>query len=226
VNRKWPRVQNDADDPDTDIPNSKSCGCWSWGGIELTSAAEFFGAFLTSYKEARKRFNQEWPRIWATAPSWSQFMIWDQEAVIRRVAPKLGLKCHSGEPLHLDAVFHANTDHWPWFPMQVAIEHENAPLTFQREVQKLLSVRCRLKVGITYAITSHVGGDRTRLEDLRARIARIISEQFAAMDALIGEDSKTEYLFLIGSEEEQDNELRWYQLAFGAGQGAANRGFI
>jgi hypothetical protein len=35
-----------------------------------------------------------------------------------------------------------------WFPIVVAIEHENACAGFESEVMKLFSVRCPLKVGI------------------------------------------------------------------------------
>jgi hypothetical protein len=156
----------------------------------MTNATEFVAAFVASYDEARRRFSHEWSHIWGT--SWSQFMIWDEQSVIRVVADKLKLQCHPGEPLRLDAVFHAPGDRWSWFPIRVVIEHENSPVTFDNEVQKLLSIRCPVKVGITYSLTSDVRGDRSWLEKLHSRIAQSIRGHFAAMDALIKEDPETE----------------------------------
>jgi len=191
----------------------------------MITAVEFSAAFVACYQEARRRWDLEWQRIWATDPAWSGLMIWEPDAVIRQVAERLELQCFSGEPLHLDAVFHAPGDRWRWFPIRVAVEHENAWPSFDQEVRKLLSVRCPLKVGITYTLSGHVSGDRSRLPALHAMIAGAISREFAAASAVIREDPATEYLFLIGSEEERDQELVWRQLAFRADSGPRDATF-
>ena len=115
--------------------------------------------------------------IWEDISRWSDLMIYnakpssDEDAVVRTVASQLGLKCYPREPLHLDAVFvKRDAESWEWFPVLVAIEHENAPAKFETEVQKLLSIRCPLKVGITYALR-----DTNRpFANLHSSIARVI----------------------------------------------------
>jgi hypothetical protein len=190
----------------------------------MATAVKFAEAFVAAYDEARKRCSPEdWSITWEK--SWSQFMIWGWESVIRVVAPRLDLQCDPGEPLHLDAVFHTPGAGRPWFPIKVAVEHENNPHEFHEEIKKLLCIRCPLKVGITYTLTSDVGGKRSRLEGLRSEIARRIRDHFAEVNALIKEDPETEYLFLLGSEEERDREIQWHQLAFRAGRGPESGAF-
>jgi hypothetical protein len=103
--------------------------------------------------------------------------------------------------------------------MQVAIEHENDPRGFRDEVQKLLSVRCPLKVGITYALT----GDGSQ-PDLQSRVEGGIRREFAAANALSQEDGATEYLFLLGYEV-NDRELQWRKLIFNAANGPEGQMF-
>ena len=143
-------------------------------------------------------------------------LIYDDDAVIRKVAPRLGLRCLRGEPFRLDAVFRLENDK-PWYPPHVAVEHENNPHGFRTELRALLSIRCPLKVGITYTLTSDVGRTGS-LSALRDTITRDIREAFAAFDALNKEDPNAEYLFLVGSEEEP-YELRWFSQSFRSGTG-------
>jgi hypothetical protein len=133
------------------------------------------------------------------------------------VANDLGLTCHPGEPLRLDGVFtSADAPRWEWFPCIVAVEHENNPSTFGNEVRKLLSVRCPLKVGITYAMSSDTR-DPTRL---CAGIAAEITKPFGLVNQLLPEDGSTEYLFLVGVEMPVgQRELAWHSLHFRAGDG-------
>jgi hypothetical protein len=53
--------------------------------------------------------------------------------------------------MHFDALF-CKADAADWFPVAAAVEHENDPDGFDREIKKLLTVRAPLKVGITYAL--------------------------------------------------------------------------
>lgn len=75
------------------------------------------------------------------------------------------------------------------------LEHENLPRKFYEEIRKLLSVRTPLKVGITYALNEQ--GNYQRIPD---RIRATVKEEFHKINGLIGEDPRTEYLFLIGLE--------------------------
>ena len=114
-------------------------------------------------------------------------------------------------PNPADAVFHAKNSQ-SWFPIQVAIEHENDPRGFRDEIQKLLSIRSRLKVGITYALIGE--GSQSNLqrrveEDIRREF------DFAIANDLPQEDGTTEYLFLLGCEINV-RELLWCKLIFNA----------
>jgi len=71
-------------------------------------------------------------------------MLWDSRSVLARTAEALSLYYYPGEPLRIDAVFSAKKRQW--FPMSVAIEHENQPSGLASEIRKLLSVRVPLKV--------------------------------------------------------------------------------
>jgi hypothetical protein len=184
----------------------------------MTSAADFHAAFLRAYKQARERGDAQWQNIWTNTNAWSQLMIYDPEAVVRVIAPSLNLQCWVGEPFRLDAVFYAkNANHW--FPMHVAIEHENAPRGFRDEIQKLLSVRCPLKVGITYALKSDGS-----LPDLQAVVEEDVRREFAAANALIQEDGATEYLFLLGCEA-NTFQLQWRSLIVNAANGPGRQTF-
>jgi hypothetical protein len=143
-------------------------------------------------------------------------MIYEDNAVVRNVASHLHLQCVRGEPFRLDAVFEAKEDK-PWYPPHVAIEHENNPHGFQTELRALLSIRCPLKVGITYALTSDLGSTGS-LTKLRDKIANQIRDAHLAFAALTREDPDTEYLFLLGSEEKL-GELRWYSIMFRSSAG-------
>jgi hypothetical protein len=180
------------------------------------SAADFRAVFKRCYEESRSRQNHHWKKIWNDSYAWSQLMIYDDHAVVRRVAPHLNLRCYQGEPLRLDAAFHEQ-DAEHWFPMRVAIEHENSPFTFYKETRAILSVRCPLKVGITYTLQSDIRRNDlfSELSDLRNRVADAIHTNYKEISKVVKEDIDTEYLFLIGSEEEP-YEIRWYSVDFRA----------
>jgi hypothetical protein len=178
------------------------------------SAANFRDVFEQCYEETRSNQSDHWKGIWNDTFAWSRLMIYYSDAVVRKVAPRLNLECAKGEPFRLDAVFHADGAHH-WFPMCVAIEHENSPFTFYKEIRALLSVRCPLKVGVTYTLRSDIRGrdSSSELADLRNKISNRIYTDIAGF---IKEDPDTEYLFLIGSEDEP-YEIRGYSVDFRAG---------
>jgi hypothetical protein len=185
----------------------------------MTSATDFHTAFLKVFEQKRKRFDDaQWQSNWTNTKDWSQLMIYDPEAVVRLVAPNLNLRCWVGEPFRLDAVFHIENAARSWFPMRVAIEHENDPLGFGDEIQKLLSVRCPLKVGITYALI----GDGSQ-SDLQGGVEDEIRREFDEANALTREDGTTEYLFLLGCEV--NRELQWRKLIFNAATGPKGHTF-
>ncbi len=196
---------------------------------EPLTAKSFCDAFLASYSMVRARFADEkrWQEIFTTR-AWNTIMLWQPTAtycppqeielsVLAETARRLGICYDNGEPLRIDAVFSTEKC---WFPMLVAIEHENDWRGFESEIRKLLSVRSALKVGITYT------GDTAKGQEFREKLAQTIEEDFAEESLIIGEDPKTEYLFLVGAESEKKEISCWYSLHFRADTGARNLRFV
>lgn len=193
------------------------------------TAKTFCDTLLNSYSKVRAAFTDEerWIQVWTR--EWNALMLWQptetfhppqeiQRSVLADTAAELGLHYKNGEPLRLDAVFSGQQ---AWFPILAAIEHENNCSVFESEVTKLLSVRCLLKVGITYTY----GSCKRRQRSLEY-IEQIIKENFLKISRTIGEDQRTEYLFLVGIEvPERPKELSWYGLDFQAREGPQDRGF-
>ncbi len=178
----------------------------------------FLEAFVAAYNEAHKQHAAQWPAIWGDYGRFSDFMLYDNDSVIKRTAPAMQLGCYHGEPLRLDAVFtNDSQEGWNWFPPVVIIEHENNPKGFHGEVQKLLSVRAQLKVGITYFLI----GDRGNPDQLFAHLIGLIGRLFNQAGGNIQESPKSEYLFVVGVEH-SERILSWYQLNFTAGVGVGN----
>jgi hypothetical protein len=185
----------------------------------------FAKTFLHAYESTRSRFSDksDWEQVFPSKP-WTKVVLKGRDntddryargtQILVQVAHDLGLYYADGEPLHLDAVFFSRQPSWA--PIYAAIEHENNWRTFEREVQKLLSVRCRLKVGITYLYIAR----STNLE----RALRILCEQRikphwdVCCDAVGQENGDSEYLFLVGTET-RCKELDWYFKAFRAKDG-------
>jgi hypothetical protein len=123
-------------------------------------------------------------------------------------------------------VEHIN-DFWNWFmmwKMVVALEHENLDLNFRHEIRKLMSVRCPLKVGITYTWCNPAVLPCAWHEGRRADIQQHVCVAYSRIASVIAEDSRTEYVFLVGSEE-QEKEWTRYALTFPAGTGPSG-GFV
>jgi len=200
---------------------------------ELT-AKTFCESFLRAHDKARAAFTKDrWKEIWNShrRELWNALMLWQptptfrppeeiERSVLAETASDLGLEYGNGEPLRLDAVF-VSKQQETWSPMLVAIEHENDCREFELEVRKLLSVRCQLKVGITYIFKSTA--KRLRNPEY---IRHIIGEEWAKISSVIGEDQKTEYLFLVGIEvPERQVELSWYAITFRGCEGTQKRTF-
>lgn len=187
----------------------------------MGSAKDFRTEFVAAYRAARERHHDDWDAIWSDVNRWSALMIYnakpssDEDAVVRTVASQLGLSCHPGEPLRVDAVFvKGNAAKRVSFPALVAVEHENVWQTFAVEIQRLLSIRCRLKVGITYSLRD----PNNPFAERHSCIARMIENNFNTINSEISEDNNTQYLFLIGTEVEV-RELEWFSFEFRAGDG-------
>jgi hypothetical protein len=132
-------------------------------------------------------------------------------SVIGKVAESLALKRCLREPFRLDVILHRGTEEWDWYPMLVAIEHENDPRGFADEVRKLASVRSPLKVGITYASLPN-DDEKTALRNrYHSNVLNDIRRE--CRKTAIAEDNATEYLFLLG-EIAPNLVIEWRSLTF------------
>ena len=145
-------------------------------------------------------------------------MLYSESSVVRNTAKALGMRVHPGEPLRLDAVLSPQSS-TSWFPIHVAVEHENAPLTLANEIRALASVRAPLKVIITYALCDYRRPDQI-VRDLPGKIAT----ELLSINFLLCENASTEYLFLVGKEH-PEKEIQWWSMAFTSGEGLEGREF-
>jgi hypothetical protein len=161
--------------------------------------------------------------LWKSSPSKPPEL---PESVVASTALRLGLDYWEREPFRLDGVFYRRgtaVEHNFPFPILVAIEHENDFRTFHTEITRLLSIRCPLKVGITYeprSASSHNQSEKD-LNSLKACISRRNQE----ISQIITEDAKAEYLFLVGVER-NPFELTWFALSFRATDGPEESPFL
>ena len=191
------------------------------------TSEQFLNAFFEAYKRSRDIFTMEtWQEVWTK--KWNEFILWKNgkppepldKSVLHQTAGKLNLEYWEGEPLKLDSAFYARESapvgNLP-FPILVALEHENDHRGFNHEIAKLLSIRCPLKVGITYTLlwgaTNTAEGRQSTLDLIRQEVC----ESSARISQVISEDPKTQYLFLVGCEE-SPLSLGWYALHFSGGQ--------
>ena len=180
-------------------------------------ATDFLNAFVAAYNQARGLHDDaQWQEIWGDFSRFSNFMLYNNDSVIRRVPAHMpahmNLRLHPGEPMHFDAVFTDVANIWSWFPPVVVVEHENNPNGFHREIQKLLSLRAKLKVGITYFMI----GDRGTAEGLGNNLVGSIAALHNQAQQNIPEDPGAEYLFILGVENPA-RTLEWRALQFHAG---------
>jgi len=120
---------------------------------------------------------------------------------------------------------HVKPHHAPRRTLQIdrgdeQIQHENAPLTLANEVRALASIRAPLKVIITYALNDYRRPDQI-VRDLPGKIA----SELLSIDSLLGEDSSTQYLFLIGKES-PEREIQWWSMAFAANESLDGKEFL
>lgn len=189
----------------------------------------FLQAFNEAFKQSMSPFSAEQlDDVWNN--SWNKLMMWKgarppaplKESVWTATALKLGLVYWEGEPLRLDGAFYSEGDpqrQYPPYPIVVALEHEYDVRDFAREIIKLLSVRCPLKVGITYVEGQRFHDQLTRIEDT-------IGERFKEVSNVVGEDPQARYVFLAGAVVRRRFQLKWYALDFSAAKGPTGRHFV
>lgn len=182
------------------------------------TAQLFLAAFLEAYRKTSIFTTEQMDGIWDN--SWNNLMMYKgpkasaqlTHSVWGDVATRLELTSWQGEPLTLDGAFYSQGDErqWPPYPILVALEHEYVVRGFDLEIIKLLSVRCPLKVGMIY-----VEGE------FSAKLARLENEirnRFDEITGFIGEDPRTEYLFLAGAVKRRPFHLNWYAMTFSAAE--------
>ena len=164
----------------------------------MPTAEGFLEAFIKKYNEKHYENQEQWEVIWTDTYNWSNFII---ECVIKSINYE-NLRCHNGEPLRLDAVF-TGANLWDWFPISIALEHENNPIGVHGEIKKLISIDCPLKVLITYSLI----GEK-EVNWVKEKIRKSFFESLHRTDHLLSRNS--EYLFIIGKElHDKPKELSW-----------------
>jgi hypothetical protein len=193
----------------------------------IPTAKAFQEAFIASYYKARACFTEaeRWDDFsWGpyASANFTSLMLRTSRLpseisapVLAEVAAGLGLCYPNCHPMTIDAVFADHSAQRDWFPISVAIEHENVRTNFWSEVCKLFSVRCPLKVGITYITSSD---PRNGL----GQITENVRSNFALISQMAGEDPGTEYLFLVGVERRVS---LWYALDFRGSDGPESKTF-
>lgn len=199
----------------------------------IPTARSFRDSFIASYLKVRAAFANQWNEPMPYR-QWNELMLSRptetarlpkeiNASVLAEVAKRLSLCYPSNypnrQPMTFDAVFSEHSERQDWFPIRVAIEHENNCIDFWSEICKLLSVRCPLKVGITY-----ITGSRDHRSVL-AKIEEAIRSNFALVAEIVGESPAAEYLFLVwGGLPDKPKEV-WYALDFRASDGPARKTF-
>ena len=165
----------------------------------MPAAEGFLKAFIEKYNEKHYENRLHWEEIWTDTCRWSYFMI---QSVIKEIN-YLNLRCHKGEPLDLDTVFTTSQDEWDWFPISIALEHENNPIGVHGEIKKLISIDCPLKVMITYSLI-----EEKKIRWVKEKIRKSF---FEALHRTEHSSSRNrEYLFIIGKElDGRKREISW-----------------
>ena len=194
--------------------------------VVTPGAHQFVETFARCYNECRGLYSDDefTEHVWRLWPEFffkcKRSPLLKSESVISRVASALHLEYWDGEPLRLDMVLYPKGEGVEWgfpFPILVALEHEEGPRGFGNEIMKLLSVRCPLKVGITHTVTKDMNKEREAVHQQ-------IVDKFRRIRAINQEDPRSEYVFLIGSQE-RPKDPKWYGLSFRAGDGPGDQKF-
>lgn len=192
--------------------------------------AKFLTEFLKAYSTSRDALGEVelQKRVYYPAKRWSssEHLAWTYfmlqtpplegmvKPVLHQTADELKLKPRH-EALKIDLVLYSEelaptpNKEIP-LPIIIAIEHECNRRTFRQEIKKLLSVRCLLKVGITY-----VGNEGFKTNEILSEIRSEVMSLRQQADGPIGEDPKAEYLFLVGVDVEK-RPAPWQAMQFKA----------
>jgi|SRR5208283_871115 len=205
--------------------------------MPIPTAKDFQAAFLKAYASCRDRIESDegWKTIWTS--QWNEFMMYKtstsrpkqlQRSVLHETAENLKLEYHEREHLKLDGVFYSQNAIYKKgdfaFPFLVALEHENDWRGLEREIVKLLSVRAPLKVAITYLLSGNSPMPPVKKNEHLKDIRTLIVRNFDAIGQVVSEAASAQYLFLIGSEE-QERTLGWHSLSFSASDGPEGKRF-
>ena len=196
----------------------------------MTYSEQFCNKFRSAFDLCRGSFQseREWADVWRF--KWNNFMLWNppepqKKAVLEATAGGMELKYWDREPLRLDAAFtelaSTSIGNLP-VPLVVGLEHENDIRSFNHEIYKLAYVRCRLKVGITYASMRKPTTSAEELAECQNQIVTWAKGCFETINRYTIEDERTEYLYLLGTEE-PTLTLNWYAFSFTAKSGLDSR---
>ncbi|MDE0511377.1 MAG: hypothetical protein OXI88_06315 [Gammaproteobacteria bacterium] len=136
---------------------------------------------------------------------------------LRRVADRIRtdvnrLECY-GEFYTLDLVYVSGEDLYReelYYPslLSVIIEHENNLDTLEEEMWKLIFWRSPLKVLISYDLNDDGKTTPDRKNNLLKKL-EILSRMLATANEAHPETASTEYLFIIGSRDSVQSDVKW-----------------
>ena len=187
------------------------------------TANEFLNAFREQWLRMVEDDRARVSTSYCGARSWTNFMRDADDALLRRIAAALSMRMER-EWYNWDCIYHAGNE--PMIPygtftacIDAAIEHENDCGSVEQEMYKMRMLLCSpLKVLIMY------DGFHAR-RDLRDRYPNGVTDKLTELlDMGIQADTEwpeaegTEYLFLIGKQEQGDDLPHWRYLVARSGQ--------
>ena len=187
------------------------------------TAEQFLDAFREEWSWAVKEDRERVAESYRSSPTRTNFMRDADDALLRRIADRLDMTMER-EWYRWDCIYHAGNDpviEYGTFTacIDAAIEHENNCGSVEQEMYKMRMLLCSpLKVLIMY------DGFHAR-RDLRDRYPNGVTDKLTELldmgtqaDTEWPEAEGTEYLFLIGKQEQGDDLPHWRYLVARSGQ--------
>lgn len=191
--------------------------------MEKIDADKFVKAFK---QEWDKRCSDDGDRIkkdYSDNKSWTEFMLGD-EGLLERVCKELKLH-YRREYYTLDALYVSGKDllgkgkklYYP-SDLPVLIEHEQGD-KIEEEMWKLLFWRSPLKVIIFYDYTEEEkNGKKDRESWAQDKLKKKFLWMLREVEGFFEENSKTEYLFIVGDRENEKSLPRWRCVSVRSGE--------
>ncbi|MDE0095059.1 MAG: hypothetical protein OXS40_01570 [Gammaproteobacteria bacterium] len=181
------------------------------------TAKQFLDAFRKEWFRAVEEDRVNVAESYCAGSTWTGFMLDGDDSLLRRVAESLSMTMER-EWYRWDCIYHAGND--PMIPygtftacIDAAIEHEGNPGSAEQEMYKMRMLLCSpLKVLITY--DTFPAREPNGMSD---KLAELLDIGIRA-DTEWPEAEGTEYLFLVGKQEQGDDLPHWRHMVAGSGR--------